>query len=161
MGIYQDKSGRKSHPSQISAQDTRCMDAKRGAAGIECCTDTVLHTTMLLALGCSMRIGEILGLTWDCVDFSEESIMDGTAHVTINKELKRCQKDSLEALSQAWSLQGDFYFSRMEADRIFYIPGAEVTKNREQRTSGLSAQNGGPCFKEGQGIAGCAQIVNW
>ena len=39
-----------------------------------------------------MRIGEILGLTWDCVDFSEESIMDGTAHVTINKELKRCQK---------------------------------------------------------------------
>lgn len=59
---------------------------------LECCTDTVLHTTMLLALGCSMRIGEILGLTWDCVDFSEESIMDGTAHVTINKELKRCQK---------------------------------------------------------------------
>jgi len=67
---------------------------------LECCTDTVLHTTMLLALGCSMRIGEILGLTWDCVDFSEESIMDGTAHVTINKELKRCQKDSLEALSK-------------------------------------------------------------
>lgn len=28
------------------------------------------------------------------------SIMDGTAHVTINKELKRCQKDSLEALSK-------------------------------------------------------------
>lgn len=67
---------------------------------LDCSADTVLHTAMLLALGCSMRIGEILGLTWDCVDFSEESILDGTAHVTINKELKRCQKDSLEALSR-------------------------------------------------------------
>lgn len=53
---------------------------------------------MLLALGCSMRIGEILGLTWDCVDFSDESLADGSAHVVVNKELKRCQKDSLEAL---------------------------------------------------------------
>lgn len=64
------------------------------------CAGTVLHTAMLLALGCSMRIGEILGLTWDRVDFSDESIRDGTAHVTIDKELKRCQKDSLEALAK-------------------------------------------------------------
>ena len=67
---------------------------------LDCCSDPVLHIAMLLALGCSMRIGEILGLTWDCVDFSNESISDGTAHVLINKELKRCQKDSLADLSR-------------------------------------------------------------
>jgi integrase len=34
---------------------------------LEVCTDPILRLCMLLALGCSMRIGEILGLTWDCV----------------------------------------------------------------------------------------------
>lgn len=47
-----------------------------------------------------MRVGEILGLTWDCVDISEDAIRAGTACVRINKELKRCQKDSLAALER-------------------------------------------------------------
>ena len=50
------------------------------------------------AKGCSMRIGEILGLTWDCVDCSDESLADGTASVFINKQLRRCQKQSLQSL---------------------------------------------------------------
>lgn len=71
-------------------------DTQRALDG---CSDPILHTAILLALGCSMRIGEIWGLTWDCVDFFDESITKGTAHVLINKELKRCQKDSLKALA--------------------------------------------------------------
>ena len=67
---------------------------------LDCCSDPVLYIAMVLALGCSMRIGEILGLTWDCVDYSDESIAEGTAHVLINKELKRCQKDSLADLNR-------------------------------------------------------------
>lgn len=55
---------------------------------------------MLLALGCSLRIGEILGLTWDCVDITEESIANDTAGVYISKELKRCDKSSLEDLAR-------------------------------------------------------------
>lgn len=62
------------------------------------CTDTVLHLAMLLALGCSLRIGEILGLTWDCVDIADTSVNQGNACVYINKELKRCQKQSLTDL---------------------------------------------------------------
>lgn len=54
------------------------------------CTDCILHLAMLLALGCSMRIGEILGLTWDCVNLEAES-----AFARVEKELKRCQKQSL------------------------------------------------------------------
>jgi len=64
------------------------------------CTDNILHLAMLLALGCSMRIGEILGLTWDCVDIKDDSIENGTAGVYINKELKRCDKSSLSALDR-------------------------------------------------------------
>ena len=64
------------------------------------CENPVLKLAMLLALGCSMRIGEILGLTWDCVDLSEESLSAENASLFINKELKRCQKSSLEALEK-------------------------------------------------------------
>ena len=38
-----------------------------------------------LAFSCSLRIGELLGLTWDCVDISEESIAAGKAHIVVNK----------------------------------------------------------------------------
>lgn len=74
--------------------------ASEAQRALDCCTEPVLEIAMLLALGCSMRIGEILGLTWDCVDYSDESLRDGTAHVSVTKELKRCQKDSLHDLER-------------------------------------------------------------
>lgn len=74
--------------------------ASEAQYALTCCTDPLLELAMLLALGCSMRIGEILGLTWDCVDTSNESLQDGTAHVTVIKELKRCQKSSLKDLER-------------------------------------------------------------
>ena len=67
---------------------------------IDLCDDPILRLAMLLALGCSLRIGEILGLTWDCVDITEESIASETAGVYINKELKRCDKSSLDDLKR-------------------------------------------------------------
>ena len=51
-----------------------------------------------LAFSCSLRIGELLGLTWDCVDISEKSIQDGEAHVLINKELIRVSRDAMKEL---------------------------------------------------------------
>lgn len=53
---------------------------------------------MNLAFSCSMRLGEILGLTWDCVDISEEAIAAGTASVHINKELQRVSRETLKLL---------------------------------------------------------------
>lgn len=57
------------------------------------CTDSILRLAMLLALGCSMRVGEILGLTWDCVNLEHEN-----PFVRVEKELKRSQKQSLSDL---------------------------------------------------------------
>ena len=74
--------------------------ASEAQRALDCCTDPVLEIAMLLALGCSMRIGEILGLTWDCVDISDESIQNGMAHVRVTKELKRCQNASLNDLGR-------------------------------------------------------------
>lgn len=73
---------------------------EQAQTAIDLCDDLVLRLAMLLALGCSMRIGEILGLTWDCVDITEESIASGTAGIYVNKELKRCDRASLEDLER-------------------------------------------------------------
>lgn len=53
-----------------------------------------------LSFACSLRLGELLGLTWDCVDVSEESIERGECCIHINKELQRVAKRSLEALGE-------------------------------------------------------------
>ena len=46
----------------------------------------------------SLRLGELLGLTWDCVDISPEAIEENRAYVFINKESQRIRKESLNAL---------------------------------------------------------------
>ncbi len=81
-------------------QSRAVWSAEEAQTALDLCSDPILYLAMLLALGCSMRIGEILGLTWDCIDTSEESIRNGTACVFVNKELKRCDKSSLADLER-------------------------------------------------------------
>lgn len=65
---------------------------------IEVCEDERLKLALHLAFSCSLRIGELLGLTWDCVDISEEAIASGKASITVNKELQRVNRASFEAV---------------------------------------------------------------
>lgn len=51
-----------------------------------------------LAFSCSLRMGEMLGLTWDCCDISKESIEINQAHIYVNKELQRVTKDAVREL---------------------------------------------------------------
>lgn len=53
-----------------------------------------------LSFACSLRIGELLGLTWDCVDILPESIADGKASVFVNKELQRVSKSAMQTLEK-------------------------------------------------------------
>ena len=66
---------------------------------IEVCEDDRLKLALNLAFSCSLRIGELLGLTWDCVDISPESISAGTAHVRVAKELQRVTRSTMKELS--------------------------------------------------------------
>ncbi len=77
---------------------------------INLCDDPNFRLCMLLAVGCSMRIGEILGLTWDCVNVTPELIASGDASLIVNKELLRCDKKSLEELQQKGRDDVYFYF---------------------------------------------------
>ena len=51
-----------------------------------------------LAFAATGRIGELLGLTWDCVDISEEAISENRAYVFINKQVERVSKEAVEEL---------------------------------------------------------------
>lgn len=64
------------------------------------CDDPVLKTCLYLALGCSLRLGEILGLQWSNVFINDEAIIKGEAYIKIDKELSRCSNDSIQALER-------------------------------------------------------------
>lgn len=67
---------------------------------MEACEDDTLLLAMNLAFSCTLRMGELLGLTWDCVDISQTSIDSGQAYIFINKELQRVRRDALGALGE-------------------------------------------------------------
>ena len=66
---------------------------------IEVCEDDMLSLAMNVTFSASLRMGELLGLTWDCVDVSEESIAAGKANIFINKELQRVSREALSLLN--------------------------------------------------------------
>ena len=44
---------------------------------LDVCDDNILSLALNLAFSCSLRMGEMLGLTWDCIDISRTSIEQG------------------------------------------------------------------------------------
>ena len=66
---------------------------------IECCEDERLKLALNLSFACSLRIGELLGLTWDCVEISEEAIESGSAYIFVEKEIQRVSREVLKNLA--------------------------------------------------------------
>ena len=53
-----------------------------------------------IADACSLRIGEMLGLTWDCIEISDVSINSNESYIIVNKELQRVNKEVMEKLGE-------------------------------------------------------------
>ena len=81
-------------------QKREVWDAETIFLALDVCDDARLKLAINLSFACSMRIGEILGLTWDCVDISPKSIAGGTASIMITKELQRVDKTAMKSLEQ-------------------------------------------------------------
>ena len=75
-------------------------DADTIRLALDQCTDSKLYIAMNLAFACSLRIGEILGLTWDNVCIDDDSIAADNAYVYIDKELTRASKRAIEMLGE-------------------------------------------------------------
>ena len=66
---------------------------------LEVCDDDIIALAINLAFSCSLRMGELLALTWDCIDITQQSIDEGHANIYVNKELQRVSRSALEALN--------------------------------------------------------------
>ena len=55
---------------------------------------------MNLAFACSLRMGEILGLTWKNVHIEDENIATDNAYIYIEAELSRASKQAIETLGE-------------------------------------------------------------
>ena len=66
---------------------------------LEVCNDDIIALAINLAFSCSLRMGELLALTWDCIDITQQSIDEGHANIYVNKELQRVSRSALEALN--------------------------------------------------------------
>lgn len=55
---------------------------------------------MILSFACSLRLGEILGLTWDNVHISDEDIATDDAWIYIDKELVRATQRAIDMLGE-------------------------------------------------------------
>ena len=64
-------------PPEYHKKERLVWTAEEALHALECCKDRILRLAMLLALACSMRIGEILALQWDHVFCSDEDIEKG------------------------------------------------------------------------------------
>lgn len=62
------------------------------------CTDNRLYIALNLAFACSLRLGEILGLTWDNVDISDEAVTCDNAYIYIKSELGRVSFNTMQKL---------------------------------------------------------------
>ena len=60
--------------------------------------DTPRYAQWNIKVACSLRMGEMLGLTWDCIDISEESLKENNASIFVDKELQRVNRDVMEVL---------------------------------------------------------------
>ena len=84
-------------------QKREVWDAETIFLALDICDDAHLKLAINTSFACSMWIGEILGLTWDCVDISPKSIAAGTASIMIEKELQRVNKTAMKSLKQKTS----------------------------------------------------------
>ncbi len=85
---------------QYRSKERKIMDAETIRKALDACTDSRLYIAMNLSFACSLRLGEILGLTWDNVHISDAAIARDDAWIYVDKELSRADKSIIETLNQ-------------------------------------------------------------
>lgn len=81
--------------------EKRCIwTAEEIAKALSICEDRMLYICINLAFACSMRVGEIVGLTWDCVFLNDNvSDEDESSYLLVNKELSRVSREAMQKLN--------------------------------------------------------------
>ncbi|WP_455583002.1 site-specific integrase [Dysosmobacter sp.] len=76
-------------------------DAATIRKALDNCEDAKLYVAMNLSFACSLRLGEITGLTWDCLNITDEALINDDAYLLVEKELARVDQKAINALGNA------------------------------------------------------------
>ena len=79
-------------------QEREIWTAEMLMQALDACDNKWLKVAFHLCFTATLRLGELLGLTWDCVDITEEAIAENRAYIIINKEVERVSKKAVEDL---------------------------------------------------------------
>ncbi len=101
---------------KVKKQPREVWTAEEASRALEVCTDPTLKICMLMALGCSMRIGEVLGLTWDSIHITDQLMESQECYLQVTKELRRCDKSCVEALEQKGRSDVQFVFPTLKQE---------------------------------------------
>ena len=74
-------------------------DAETIRKALDACADSRLYLAMNLSFACSLRMGEILGLTWNNVHITDADIAADNAWIYIDKELQRADYNVMQTLN--------------------------------------------------------------
>lgn len=84
--------------TKYKAEEREIWTAEMLMQAINACENKWLKVAFHLAFAATVRIGELLGLTWDCVDVSEEAIAENRAYIFINKQVERVSRNAVDEL---------------------------------------------------------------
>ena len=68
---------------------------------LDACEDPILELCINLAFSCSLRLGEVLGLTWKCVHISDDLINNNSAWIYVDKQLQRVTVEAFNELGDS------------------------------------------------------------
>lgn len=97
--VIQQNPFNQAHLCKAKCREREIWDAETIRKALDTCRDANLYVCMNLSFACSLRIGEILGLTWNNVHISEQEIKDDNAWLYIVQELARVKRSALAALN--------------------------------------------------------------
>lgn len=82
----------------VKSKERKIWDIETFDYAVNNCEDPILKLAMYLAFSCSLRTGELLGLTWDCVHIINEDKEYEDSYIYINKELQRINKEAVKVI---------------------------------------------------------------
>ncbi len=83
---------------KVKREPRAIWDAETIRKALDACKDAKLYVAMNLSFACSLRIGEVLGLTWDNIHVSDADIARDDAYLKVEKELTRVKESTLNVL---------------------------------------------------------------
>ena len=101
-------------PTSYDEEEVISWDYDQFLMALEVCKDPLLKFVILMCVACTMRISELLGLTWDHVEYKEE----GGGSIFIEHQIQRANQE---------------YLNRSLKTKAFYV----FPKNNEKSKSVL------------------------